>query len=97
MHASAPGQQWGVTASDSTNGRESQVDRPAAAEGSSAAGRGYSLCFHSFVDKTCAYAFPCDAAGRVDIDALSEKARHDYLYARTVIGRLFRRPAVLPH
>jgi hypothetical protein len=41
-----------------------------------------------------AYAFPCDAAGHVDLDALSDRARINYLYARTVVGREFAVPAV---
>jgi len=32
-------------------------------------------------------AFPCDALGHVDMDALSERARNNYLYARAMIGR----------
>jgi hypothetical protein len=40
------------------------------------------------------YAFPCDASGRVDMDALSERARTNYLYARAVVGRQTALPAV---
>ncbi|HUG21367.1 hypothetical protein [Piscinibacter sp.] len=40
------------------------------------------------------FTFPCDAAGRVDLDSLSDEARLDYLYARMVIGRVFRAPVV---
>ena len=54
----------------------------------------YELRFQSLFDEGRAYAFPCDAQGHVDIDALSERARHNYLYARTVIGREFAMPAV---
>ena len=43
-----------------------------------------------------ALSFPCDAAGKVDLDSLGERARCNYFYARAVIGRLFRRPAVQP-
>lgn len=43
-----------------------------------------------------AFAFPCDATGAVDIDSLSDRARHNYFYARTFIGREFSVPAVLP-
>ena len=43
-----------------------------------------------------AYAFPCDAQGRVDIDSLSERARSNYFYARTVIGREVSVPVVRP-
>lgn len=43
-----------------------------------------------------ALCFPCDAAGRVDLDRLGERARIDYFFARTVVGRDFGRPAVRP-
>ena len=33
------------------------------------------------------YAFPCDGQGHVDLDALSERARNNYLFARAMIGR----------
>ena len=46
----------------------------------------YVLRFQSLFDEGRAYAFPCDAQGLVDLDALSEKARNNYLYARAVIG-----------
>ena len=41
-----------------------------------------------------ALSFPCDAAGRVDLDSLAERARSNYFYARAVIGRHFGMPAV---
>jgi hypothetical protein len=53
------------------------------------------LRFHSLRDAGRFYAFPCDAAGNVDMDSLSDKARQNYLYARTVIGREFSHPAVM--
>ncbi len=43
-----------------------------------------------------ALSFPCDAAGRVDLDNLGERARCNYLYARAVIGREYAMPAVQP-
>lgn len=46
-------------------------------------------------DGQATLAFPCDKAGRVDLDALGGRARLDYLYARTVVGRTFARPTVL--
>ncbi|WP_280156008.1 hypothetical protein [Piscinibacter sp. XHJ-5] len=55
---------------------------------------GYELRFQSLFDEGRGYAFPCDAQGHVDIDSLSERARLNYLYARTVIGREFAMPAV---
>jgi hypothetical protein len=55
----------------------------------------FELRFQSLVDAGRAYAFPCDAAGHVDLDSLSDRARHNYLYARTVVGREFSHPAVI--
>lgn len=34
-----------------------------------------------------AFVFPCDAKGRVDLDALSLRARNNYFFARTLVGR----------
>jgi hypothetical protein len=55
---------------------------------------GYELRFRSLSAEGRVQAFPCDAEGHVDIDALSERTRLEYFYARTVIGREFSRPAV---
>jgi len=54
----------------------------------------YELRFQSLFDEGRGYAFPCDARGQVDMDAMNERARLNYLYARTVIGREFATPAV---
>lgn len=56
----------------------------------------YELSFRSLFSEGRGYAFPCDAAGHVDIDALSFRARQNYFYARTVIGREVSMPAVQP-
>jgi hypothetical protein len=56
----------------------------------------YELRFRSLFDTGQGLSFPCDATGRVDIDALSSRARLNYFYARTVIGREFFMPAVQP-
>jgi hypothetical protein len=55
---------------------------------------GYELRFDSLFVDGRGMAFPCDAAGCVDLDALSERGRSNYLYARAVVGREFRTPAV---
>ena len=39
-------------------------------------------------------SFPCDARGLVDIDALSQRARMNYLYARAMLGREYAAPSV---
>lgn len=54
----------------------------------------YELRFASLFDEGRGLAFPCDEQGHVNIDALSDRARLNYFYARTVIGREFSMPAV---
>ena len=56
----------------------------------------YELCYRSLFDSARGYVFPCDSLGRVDLDALSERARTNYLYARAVVGRELTTPAVQP-
>lgn len=54
----------------------------------------FELRFQSLFNEGRGLAFPCDAAGHVDLDTLSERARCNYFYARSVIGRDFAMPAV---
>jgi hypothetical protein len=56
----------------------------------------FELRFESLFDGGRGLAFPCDAHGRVDLDALSPRLRTNYLYARTLIGRDFATPAIRP-
>ena len=60
------------------------------------AGQQFELRFASLFDDGRGYAFPCDADGTVDLDAMSERLRNNYLYVRTLIGRDFTPPAVRP-
>jgi len=55
----------------------------------------YELRFQSLFHEGRALTFPCDSGGHVHMDALSERARHNYLYARAVVGREYSTPAVL--
>jgi hypothetical protein len=57
--------------------------------------RCWELRFESLFQQGRALAFPCDARGRVELDALSDRARQNYLYARAVVGREFATPAVV--
>ena len=41
------------------------------------------------------FAFPCDQHGRVDLDALPERERTEYFFARALIGRDVARPVVV--
>ena len=54
----------------------------------------YELRFRSLFDEGRGYSFPCDPSGQVDLDSLSERARSNYFFARTVIGRDLSAPAV---
>ncbi len=56
---------------------------------------GYELKFESLFREGQALSFPCDASGNVIFDALSECARHNYFYARTVVGREYASPCVM--
>ena len=55
----------------------------------------FELRFQPLFHEGRALAFPCDAAGHVALDTLSERARENYLYARVVIGREYAVPAVV--
>jgi hypothetical protein len=56
----------------------------------------FELRFQSLFNDGRGLTFPCDAAGHVDLDTLTERARCNYFFARSVIGRDFAHPAVLP-
>ena len=56
----------------------------------------YELRFRSLFHPGRALAFPCDDRGHFELNALSDRARLNYLYARAVVGREFAMPAVLP-
>jgi len=57
---------------------------------------GYELRFRSLFKPGRGLSFDCDSGGNVDLDALSARARDNYLYARTVIGREFFIPVIQP-
>lgn len=54
----------------------------------------YELRFQYLVNPERCFAFPCDAQGRVDMDALSERALNSYLFARALMGRDTSAPVV---
>jgi len=54
----------------------------------------YELRFQSLFAPGRGFAFPCDAEGHVDLDALSAQSRNNYFYARALVGREFLAPAV---
>jgi hypothetical protein len=56
----------------------------------------YEIRYQPLSKEGSALSFPCDEKGHVQMDALSERARNSYLYARAVVGREYARPAILP-
>jgi hypothetical protein len=52
----------------------------------------HELRFTALLETGRGCAFPCDAAGNVDLDGLTDRSRAEYFYARTTIGREFRSP-----
>jgi hypothetical protein len=57
---------------------------------------GFEVRFEPLTKDGHALVFPCDARGRVDLDALPPRARSNYLYARALMGRDFSRPHLSP-
>lgn len=56
----------------------------------------FQVRFASLYAPGRAMAFPCDDKGRVDLDALTDRARDNYLFARAMVGRDFSPPCVCP-
>jgi len=54
----------------------------------------FELHFPSLRLASPALSFPCDARGEVWLDALSERARGNYLFARALMGRDYGMPTV---
>ena len=55
---------------------------------------GYELRFRALTQGVQDFSFPCDAHGHVDLDALSERARNAYFFARVVVGHELAAPQV---
>ena len=55
----------------------------------------YELRFRHLFKPGRAFAFPCDAEGRVDLDGMSERCRDSYFHVRTVVGSEVDVPRVL--
>ena len=56
----------------------------------------FEIRFQSLFHEGRALTFPCDSAGVVALDALSQRALDNYLYARAVVGREYAHPLVRP-
>ena len=54
----------------------------------------HELRFDHLFQAGRAFVFPCDAKGRVDLDSLSTRARNNYFFARSLVGRDVTAPKV---
>jgi hypothetical protein len=54
----------------------------------------FEVHFRSLLQRGLSLIFPCDRDGRVNLDALSDRAKTDYLFARAMVGRQYASPAV---
>ena len=54
------------------------------------------LRFTSLHDRGRGVSVPCDAAGNVDMDSLTDRLRNAYLGARAMVGREYSFPTVQP-
>ena len=52
----------------------------------------FQIRFESLFQEGRGFAFPCDAAGHVDLDELSENGRCNYFFARAMVGREYATP-----
>lgn len=55
----------------------------------------YELSYLTRIGGDGGYSFGCDAQGTVDMNAMTERARNNYLYARAVVGIELQRPTIL--
>ncbi|MFZ2649742.1 MAG: hypothetical protein WA210_06510 [Burkholderiaceae bacterium] len=60
----------------------------------STAAQAFEVRYASLFVPGRALAFPCDARGRVDLDALSDRSRLNYFFARAMVGRDYSLPCV---
>jgi hypothetical protein len=64
------------------------MNKPAHADSS------FAVRFDSLFAPGRALVFPCDECGHVDLDALPERARNNYLFARAMVGKDFAAPSI---
>ena len=55
---------------------------------------GYELRFQSLFSRGRALVFPSDERGDVALDALTERARENYFFARVMVGTEYAYPVV---
>lgn len=56
----------------------------------------FEILFESLFNGGRGLVFPCNESGQVDIDALSERGRSNYFFARATMGREYASPRIVP-
>jgi hypothetical protein len=56
----------------------------------------FEIRFDSLFNQGRGLVFPCYEDGWVNIDALSERSRSNYFFARAMLGREYATPKVVP-
>jgi len=56
----------------------------------------FELRFESLFLTGRGFSFPCDPAGKVDLNGMSERARSNYMRAQSMVGRELAVPALRP-
>ncbi len=57
----------------------------------------FEVRFASLFNEGRGLVFPCDEGGHVQIDALSDRGRSNYFFARAMLGREYAAPRVVRH
>jgi len=57
----------------------------------------FEIRFDSLFNEGRGLVFPCNEDGQVDIDALSERSRSNYFFARAMLGRDYAIPRIVPN
>ena len=57
----------------------------------------FEVWFASLFNEGRGLIFPCDEDGHVQIDALSDRGRSNYFFARAMLGREYATPRVVRH
>ena len=57
----------------------------------------FEVWFASLFNEGRGLVFPCDEDGHVQIDALSDRGRSNYFFARAMLGREYAMPQVVRH
>jgi len=52
----------------------------------------FEVWFESLFHNGRGLVFPCNEAGHVELDSLSERGRSNYLFARAMLGREYATP-----